>query len=60
MICRERSRTEGLVSHLSWIRILNGRFATALKVMGDQVLVSVAGERVLVKQAEWLAAPPAI
>jgi hypothetical protein len=39
---------------------LNGRFATALKVMGDQVLVSVAGERLLVKQADWFAAPPAI
>ncbi len=48
------------MSHLSWIRILNGRFATALKVMGDQVLVSVAGERLLVKQADWFAAPPAI
>jgi hypothetical protein len=49
-----------VVSHLRWIRILNGRFATALKVVGDQVLVSVAGERVLVKQADWLAAPLAI
>jgi hypothetical protein len=42
------------------VRILNGRFATAVRFIGDQVVVSIAGERVLVRQAEWLAAPHAI
>ena len=55
-----RPDQERVLSHLSWVRVLNGRFATAVRMMGDQVLVSVAGERVLVRRAEWLAAPPAI
>ena len=48
------------MNHLNWVRILNGRFATAVRFIGDQVLVSVAGERLLVQRAEWLAAPLAI
>jgi hypothetical protein len=48
------------MSQLTWVRVLNGRFATAVRFIGDQVLVSIAGERVLVARAEWLAAPLAI
>jgi hypothetical protein len=48
------------MSQLSWVRILNGRFATAVRFIGDQVVVSIAGERVLVARADWMAAPLAI
>ena len=48
------------MSHLSWIRVLNGRFATAVRFIGDQVVVAVGGEQHVMKVAEWRALPLAI
>lgn len=48
------------MSHLSWIRILNGRFATAVRFIGDQVVVAVGGERQVMKLEDWKSLPRAI
>jgi hypothetical protein len=49
------------MSHLSWIRVLNGRFATAVRFIGDQVVVvAVGGEQQVLKLADWKALPLAI
>ncbi len=48
------------MSHLSWIRVFNGRFATAIRFIGDQVVVAVGGEQQVLKLSEWKALPPAI
>jgi len=48
------------MSHLSWIRVFNGRFATAVRFIGDQVVVAVGGEERVLKLSEWKALPLAI
>ena len=48
------------MSHLSWIRVFNGRFATAVRFIGDQVVVAVGGEQQVMKLADWKALPLAI
>jgi hypothetical protein len=48
------------MSHLSWIRIFNGRFATAVRFIGDQVVVAIGGEHQVMKLADWKALPLAI
>jgi hypothetical protein len=48
------------MSHLSWIRVFNGRFATAVRFIGDQVVVAIGGEQRTMPLAEWRALPPAI
>ena len=48
------------MSHLSWIRIFNGRFATAVRFIGDQVVVAIGGEQLVIKLDDWKALPRAI
>ena len=48
------------MSHLSWIRVLNGRFATVVRFIGDQVVVAIGGEQQVLPLTEWQALPPAI
>ncbi len=48
------------MSHLSWIRVFNGRFATVVRFIGDQVVVAIGGEHQVMPLADWKALPPAI
>jgi hypothetical protein len=48
------------MSHLSWIRVLNGRFVTVVRFIGDQVVVAVGGEHETLPLDAWKALPLAI
>ncbi len=45
------------MSNLSWLRVLNGRHVTVVRIDGDQVLVSIGGAREVMSLAAYRALP---